>query len=348
MEPNGVEKSLNLTAACNVNMTNQFSHSDTGKWWLIIVYIVVFLVGLIGNTLVCVVIWRNRGMRTVTNIFIVNLAIADIAVLIMCLPITLLVDITGAWFFGDFVCKLNQFTMTSSISVSVLTLTAISVERWYAICHPLRFHSTTRRARVIITAIWIVSAGVALPETIASRTVKTCEEEILFTECYPVDLGYKGLMIWQFVIIAALYCVPICLMGFTYSNIAFILCTGRIPKESHTRAAMLNDRNWNDNDEHIESRKKAVKMLFAIVALFAMCFFPNHLLNVLRYAGFTDYVDGIENFALVAHVAIFLNSCMNPVFYNFMSEKFRKEFRKTAKLFPLLHAGSPEQIDVPQ
>ncbi|KAH3827638.1 hypothetical protein DPMN_129578 [Dreissena polymorpha] len=185
--------------------------------------------------------------------------------------------------------------MTSSISVSVLTLTAISVER----C-------------------------VALPETIVSRTVKTCEEEMLFTACYPVDLGYKGLMIWQFVIIAALYCVPICLMGFTYSNIAFNLCTGRIPKESHTRAAMLNGRNWNDNDEHIESRKKAAKMLFAIVALFAMCFFPNHLLNVLRYAGFTEHVEGIENFALVAYLAIFLNSCMNPVIYNFMSDKFRK------------------------
>ncbi|KAH3827686.1 orexin receptor type 2-like [Dreissena polymorpha] len=343
--------SSNITSDVVLNMTNQSTQNcdlndkcmpmdvyidymftegiypDTGKWFLIIAYIISFVVGLIGNTLVCVVIWRNRGMRTVTNIFIVNLAIADIAVLIMCLPMTLLVDVTCTWFFGDVVCKVNQFTMTSSISVSVLTLTAISLERWYAICHPLRFHSSVRRARIIIIVIWIASACIAMPETIAARTEKEWPQEILFTRCYPIDLGNQGLMIWQFVLIAALYCVPISLMGFTYSNIAFILCTRRIPRESHTRAPMLNDRTGNGNDVQIESRKKAAKMLFAIVVLFAVCFFPNHLLNVLRYAGVTEHAKGIENFALVAHLAIFLNSCLNPIIYNFMSDKFRKEFR---------------------
>ncbi|WAR03319.1 OX1R-like protein [Mya arenaria] len=84
---------------------------DTSQWILIAAYIVVFLVGLLGNVLICCVIWKNRSMRTVTNIFIVNLSIADIAVIVMCLPLTLLVDITETWFLGTVICKINQFTM---------------------------------------------------------------------------------------------------------------------------------------------------------------------------------------------------------------------------------------------
>ena len=60
---------------------------------------------------------------------------------------------------------------TMCISVSIITLCAISVERWYAICRPLSFHSNTKRARIIIVVIWIVSIGVATPEFLASRLV---------------------------------------------------------------------------------------------------------------------------------------------------------------------------------
>ena len=63
---------------------------DTGEWILISVYFITFLVGLVGNSLVCFAIWRNKNMRTVTNIFIVNLSVADLAVIIVCLPSTLL------------------------------------------------------------------------------------------------------------------------------------------------------------------------------------------------------------------------------------------------------------------
>ncbi|XP_052798210.1 orexin receptor type 2-like isoform X1 [Mya arenaria] len=300
---------------------------DTSQWILIAAYIVVFLVGLVGNVLVCCVIWKNRSMRTVTNIFIVNLSIADIAVIVMCLPLTLLVDITETWFLGTVMCKINQFTMTISIAVSVLTLTAISVERWYAICHPLSFHSTVRRARVIIFGIWLLSSCVALPETIAAEEVRQWHEYVLFAACYPVKLGLTGLMIWQFCLIIGLYVLPICLMGFTYTHIAYVLYTGGVPGEPRTQGPMLGSSR-NENEAQLDARKKAAKMLFAIVLLFALCFLPNHLLNILRYAGVLNDVENVKTFALVAHLAIFLNSCLNPIIYNFMSDKFRKAFRQ--------------------
>ncbi|WAR03318.1 OX2R-like protein, partial [Mya arenaria] len=207
---------------------------------------------------------------------------------------------------------------TTSIAVSVLTLTAISVERWYAICHPLRFHSTVRRARVIIFVIWLLSLCIALPETIAAEEVRQWHEYVLFAACFPVRLGLTGLMIWQFCLIIGLYVLPICLMGFTYTHIAYVLYTGGVPGESRPQRPMLGS-SGNENEAQLEARKKAAKMLFAIVLLFALCFLPNHLLNILRYAGVLHDVENVETFALIAHLAIFLNSCLNPIIYNFMS-----------------------------
>ena len=74
-------------------------------WVLIACHMIVFIVGLIGNALVCIAVCRNHTMRTVTNIFIVNLAVADFLVLLFCMPLTVPVDITQTWFFGSVCCK---------------------------------------------------------------------------------------------------------------------------------------------------------------------------------------------------------------------------------------------------
>lgn len=74
-------------------------------WVLIASHSVVFVVGLVGNALVCIAVYRNHSMRTVTNYFIVNLAVADFLVLLLCLPFTVLWDITETWFLGLTLCK---------------------------------------------------------------------------------------------------------------------------------------------------------------------------------------------------------------------------------------------------
>ncbi|XP_046517908.1 orexin/Hypocretin receptor type 1 isoform X4 [Equus quagga] len=134
------------------------------EWVLIAAYVAVFLVALVGNTLVCLAVWRNHHMRTVTNYFIVNLSLADVLVTAICLPASLLVDITESWLFGHALCKVIPYLQAVSVSVAVLTLSFIALDRWYAICHPLLFKSTARRARGSILGIWAVSLAVMVPQ----------------------------------------------------------------------------------------------------------------------------------------------------------------------------------------
>lgn len=87
------------------------------EWILIGLHCMVFIVGLVGNFLVCLAVYRNHTMRTVTNMFIVNLAIADFLVIFLCLPPTVLWDITETWFMGSTLCKIIPYFQVKTKSL---------------------------------------------------------------------------------------------------------------------------------------------------------------------------------------------------------------------------------------
>lgn len=92
------------------------------EWLVIVIYTITFIIGLTGNILVCFAVWRNRQMRTVTNMFIVNLSVADLGIIIICLPPTLMVDVTETWYMGLVMCKAVYFLMVSTLSMLISLL----------------------------------------------------------------------------------------------------------------------------------------------------------------------------------------------------------------------------------
>ncbi|WAR28401.1 OX1R-like protein, partial [Mya arenaria] len=273
------------------------------EWVLIAGYVITFIVGVLGNVLVCFSVWRNREMRTTKNIFMVNLSVADLTVLLLLLPTTLVADVTETWLIGTTMCKLSISLGTMCISVSILTLCAISIERWYAICRPLSFHSSFQRARIIIAAIWAVSMCVALPETM----------------CFPALWKLDMIALFQICLMVCLYFIPLGLMACLYTHIAVVLWKKRIPGTANLRmhinawscfvkivvynntdpgwnltasirhqirfkaglrATTSNSHSQENNTCRLTGPKKA-KMLGAIVTVFALCFLPNHTLNIL-------------------------------------------------------------------
>ena len=108
-------KSNNTTASSELK--EHIVHLDGLSWALVVLYTITFLVGLSGNALVCFAVWRNKNMRTVTNIFLVNLAAADLGVIIICLPPALLADVTSMWYLGSVFCKIHLFLSVSTCKV---------------------------------------------------------------------------------------------------------------------------------------------------------------------------------------------------------------------------------------
>ena len=94
-----------------------------------LLYLIIFCLGVFGNLLVIIVVCRNKHMKNVTNLFILNLAFSDVVMCLFAVPFTPLASFTGRWLFGRTLCILFPFSQGVSVYISTLTLTIIAVDR---------------------------------------------------------------------------------------------------------------------------------------------------------------------------------------------------------------------------
>lgn len=134
-----------------------------------IIYLIIFFTGLIGNVSTCIVISRNKSMHTATNYYLFSLAMSDLLLLIAGVPF----EIDHMWspylyIWGNNSCFLKSFAAETSVNASVLTITAFTVERYVAICHPFLSHTMSKLSRAVkfIFFIWLFSLALALPQTL--------------------------------------------------------------------------------------------------------------------------------------------------------------------------------------
>ena len=161
---------------------------------LTLMYCASFALGFAGNLMSLHVLTGRGGRRrrlsgaSATRSLLVNLAVCDLAVVCVCMPVTLGIQIYRAWVYGDLLCRAVPFTQAVSVSASVLTLTVISVNRYYSVRSPLRARSlfTRRRTLATVGAVWAASSAMCAPLAVMNRrrevsfgsfSILVCQEE---------------------------------------------------------------------------------------------------------------------------------------------------------------------------
>lgn len=179
-------------------------------------YAIIFLISVIGNTLVCIVIARIRRMRTVTNCFILNLAVADLAITCICIPFDIPVQENNyKWPYGALLCKILYPLQTIAMLASIFTLMAVGLNRFLAIVYPLQNQMTKRHAKGFISAIWLLSALFTLPYILVLRF----DEDTMFCEeNWPVDVNYRKAYTLSLFLVQ--YVVPLTVITVAYLKIA--------------------------------------------------------------------------------------------------------------------------------
>ena len=157
-------RTKNVSAGHNNDYSHErgFGFSDTEHVFITVSLGVIMMAALVGNFLVCFVVYRKKKLRTGTNIFIVNLACADFAVALFCVPFSMLTSINHVWTLGAVMCSFNGFLNIVFTQTSLLTLTAISVEKYYAIVKPLHRLMTAKKISAIIMWTWLQPAVIAV------------------------------------------------------------------------------------------------------------------------------------------------------------------------------------------
>ncbi|XP_026468887.1 somatostatin receptor type 1-like [Ctenocephalides felis] len=144
----------------------------------LIVYGTTLVLGLVGNSLIVYATCRYRRMRSGTNVFLASLASADLLLIVICIPVKIAKLFSYTWALGLFLCKSVHYMQNVSAICSVLTLTAMSIERYYAIVHPMkaRYICTVSQARRIIAGIWLASLLLAIPILFAQVQMQVGEK----------------------------------------------------------------------------------------------------------------------------------------------------------------------------
>ncbi|CAF1233978.1 unnamed protein product [Adineta steineri] len=285
-------------------------------------FAVVVLLAVCGNSIVIWIVLAHRRMRTPTNYFLVNLAYADVLNAIFNISFNGYYMVAQVlWPFGNLMCTLVQAVTHVSIAANVLTYVAISLDRYFAIIHPLRTKLTHKQTIMIICGIWILSLLVSSPAIRSFSYVKH--------DCKIDDL--KSHQKYEWIFFSVTYIGPIVILTITYTRIAIELwgqtAIGEVTKRQR---------------DSIQSKRKVVKMLIAVVLIFGICWFPQQLYFVLLSVDVSipDW-PGTPYVYLTSYFFAMSNSMYNPFLYCCMNNRFRNGFRSVFRFCPCI-SWTPE------
>ncbi|XP_017780485.1 PREDICTED: neuromedin-U receptor 2-like, partial [Nicrophorus vespilloides] len=218
-----------------------------------VIYVIILLSGLIGNISTCVVISRNKSMHTATNYYLFSLAISDLLLLVSGLP----PEIYSMWsrypyIFGNTFCILRGLFAETSANATVLTITAFTVERYVAICHPFLSHTMSKLSRVIkiILLIWCIAVGFAIPQAIQFEVSEDIEGNSHTSMCHILS----PLMEYSFDISTLVFFViPMTLITVLYAMIGLKLKSSTMVSNQISLAGV--------NKLQAQSSRRVLKML---------------------------------------------------------------------------------------
>ncbi|CAL8273452.1 unnamed protein product [Merluccius merluccius] len=316
----------------------------------------LFLVGVVGNVMTILVVSKYRDMRTTTNLYLGSMAVSDLLIFLCMPPDLYRMWRYRPWRFGDALCKLFQFVSESCTYSTILSITALSVERYLAICFPLRAKAlvTKRRVRALILLLWAVSLTSAGPVFVMVGVERDQgwgwgaggnESFALFEgdegeeraggdtrECkmthYAVESGLMGAMVW---LSSVFFFMPVFCLTVLYGLI------GRRLWQRHRENSIGSRVAHRD-----KSNRQTIKMLVVVVLAFVLCWLPFHVGRYLQFRSLdapSPLLSALSEYcSLVSVVLFYLSAAINPILYNTMSWKYRCA---AVRLFGLTNGQPP-------
>ncbi|XP_067876092.1 somatostatin receptor type 5-like [Heterodontus francisci] len=297
----------------NISSNSTLEPSNNGSAILIpAIYFTVCVIGLSGNTLVIHVILHYAKMESVTNIYILNLAIAD-ELFMLGLPFLAIQNALSYWPFGSLMCRLvmtvdgiNQFT-------SIFCLTVMSIDRYFAVVHPVKSIKWRKPhvAKIINAMVWAISFVVVLPVVIFSD-VKTGMHTCNINWPEPIIVWSTAFIIYTATLGFFAPLLVICL--------CYLLIVIKVKSSGKKVRATSTKRK--------QSERRVTWMVVIVVAVFVFCWLPFYVMNIVNLVATMPSEPALVGLYFFVVVLSYANSCANPIIYGFLSDNFKQGFRK--------------------
>ncbi|XP_033326867.2 somatostatin receptor type 2 [Megalopta genalis] len=279
-----------------------------------ILYSIVCIVGLLGNTLVIYVVLRFSNMQTVTNTYILNLAIADECFLIG-IPFLVTTMSLRSWMFGKVMCKAYMTTTSVNQFTSSIFLLIMSADRYVAVCHPISSPKirTPFISKVVTKIAWVASAVFMVPIILYASAMEGEKGIITCNIYWPSHQGgHTTFTLYTFV------------LGFAVPLVLILIFYFLVIRKLRTVGPKTKSK------EKKRSQRNVTKLVLTVITVYVCCWLPYWLTQVaLIYTPPKQCQSKITiTIFLLAGFLSYSNSAMNPILYAFLSDNFKKSFLK--------------------
>ncbi|XP_051870610.1 C-X-C chemokine receptor type 2-like isoform X2 [Pristis pectinata] len=275
-----------------------------------VVYSLVCFLAVMGNLVVMTVILYNRRTTSTTDVYLLNLATADL-LFALSLPFWA-VDAISGWVFGDAMCKVVSVLQEVNIYSGILLLACISVDRYLAIVHSAQKQNRPFLTKLVCGVVWVMAVLLSLPILYKSEIPDNSSEQFICNEDHDGEFDEAWRLATKTLRHVIGFLIPLGVMVFCYSVTIHRLC--------QTKGFQ---------------KQKAMKVIIAVVLAFLVCWLPHNVTvlidTLLRRKHIADscvrrhHIDR----ALSATQSLgFLHSCINPILYAFIGVKFRRNLLK--------------------
>ncbi|XP_067906020.1 leukotriene B4 receptor 1 [Heterodontus francisci] len=272
-----------------------------------------YLVGIPGNSLVIWVILYKMKQRSPTVVLILNLAVADLVVLIT-LPVWIYA-ITNSWVFGNALCKILGYLIYCNLYGSVFFIMLMSLDRFLAVIYPFASQNWRKKEVVckVVSIVWALTFLFAVPIILVKNVIIIDDRPQCAGRQYDSNAQQITCLILE------------TLVGFVIPFSVLAICYGFVARKV--------------NQMTFKSKNKTEMIIVSIVIIFIICWLPYHVFNLVEIASLT-VEPGSDTSETLIHISevgsyitgalAFISSSINPLLYAFAARSFRSGFRTSA------------------
>lgn len=283
-------------------------------------YLLLLVLAFVVDTAILFVFYRVKELRNVTNNLLCNMVVADLLFALQT-PAEALSIKYDEWIAGNALCKIHRFLLHAFYNVVIISLTIVSLERYHAICHPMRFKSLNIKSWILALASWIAACILALPQVFVSSTIMS-KDRLVCTEERPDDYLVVFLC-YHVPLFILLYFIPLVILSFTFA---------RVSRKLRTVVQRFRSRSRFDICDAMKMRRSIIRMLLVVVIVFAVCLTPLTVVELLHVTPVMDQFDPFGTLVVTVETLAFSHALLNPLVSSFMSKEFRKAAKKAFRI----------------
>ena len=276
-------------------------------------FAIINVAAFVGNLSVCYAVYRNQRLRTLSNMFVVTLAISDIFMSTCCMPFSVATLIRGQWIFGEAFCRFHGFGVFTFGLASLHTMGIIAVSRYFCVVKPEKYIVLFKKQRTLmyIAVVWCGAlVGSVPPFFFGQNGFEFQPGKAMCIYTFDANIAYT-------IFIECVYIgTPLTLIAFCYSKVFF--------KVSRSNRVFFSENNPQQLRANVEEAK-VTKTLATVMVGFACCWLPVCII---------DYIDAARGEPTLARQAyltygflVYLSCTINPLVYGATHKQFRQEYK---------------------